>query len=393
MRREKDLLPVKPKSLQGFNPVQFQPDWRAQGRRTRVTFAEHTFRDVEKALYEKGVAKVQFMTAVDDSRKTLETLMAFPPGTAIARYLEPRLGEIKKAMEETQIELAEATDIRTNPGLSEHEKFAKLSHIFDGYTSEEIDVQIKDDLLEIAAQRETDFRPEIPVYAMTGDEAMQYLQRLLDHIQREVKKLKRTHFRKWPALKEGVFMPASEFKQWDEQVESVLPRQKYFGRNTAFDMDNLAERVILANAKILENLGEDPNTFAKSIPNLFEAKDWNTQKEILEERNDAKRSERRHKGSRRKRGLIEEQKGITKVDIFNMVKDAGKNAKQNQLMKPKKLKKRRTESRRSSSSASSASSSSSESSSDSPDEDAVVNLMYLMIKKNFSRQGRRRRKL
>ena len=392
MGREKDSLPVKPKSLQGFNPLQFQPDWKAQGRRTRITFAEHTFRDVEKALYEKGVAKVQFMTAVDDSRKTLETLIAFPPGTAIARYLEPRLEEIRKAMEDTQVELVEATDVRMNPGLSEQEKFAKLSQIFDGYTSEEIDVQIKDDLMEIAAQSETDFRPDIPVYSMTGDEAMQYLQRLLEHIQRKVKNLKSTHFRKWPVLKEGILMPASEFDQWDEQVESVLPRQKYFGRNTAFDMDNLADRVVLANAKILENLGEDPNTFAKNIPDLFEAKDWNTEKEIFEGKSDAKTSERSHKGLRKKRGLIKKQKEMAKVDVVDMVKEVEINKEKLRSIKQKRSKERRKKSKRSSSSDSFSSSSSSESSSDSPDEDAVVNLMYLMIKKNFSRQRRKRGK-
>ena len=37
----------------------------------RMTFAEKIYSDVEKALYEKGVTKVQFLTAVDDTRKTL----------------------------------------------------------------------------------------------------------------------------------------------------------------------------------------------------------------------------------------------------------------------------------------------------------------------------------
>ena len=68
------------------------------GRQTRMTFAENIFGDMRKAPYEK----VQFLKALDDTRKTLETLMAFPPGTAIARYLELRLEDIKKAIEETQ---------------------------------------------------------------------------------------------------------------------------------------------------------------------------------------------------------------------------------------------------------------------------------------------------
>ena len=44
---------------------------------------------------------MQFLKAVDETIKTLDTLVAFPPWTAIARYLEPRLEEIKKDMEET----------------------------------------------------------------------------------------------------------------------------------------------------------------------------------------------------------------------------------------------------------------------------------------------------
>ena len=56
---------------------------------------------MEKALYEKGVTKLQFLKVVDETIKTQDTLVAFPPGTAIASYLKPRLEEIKKAMEET----------------------------------------------------------------------------------------------------------------------------------------------------------------------------------------------------------------------------------------------------------------------------------------------------
>ena len=96
--KEKNAIPNKPKSLQGFDRLLFNPDLKTQGRRTRMTFTENIFGDVEKALYEK----VQFLKALDDTRNTLETLVAFPPGRAIARYLEPRLEEIKKAIEETQ---------------------------------------------------------------------------------------------------------------------------------------------------------------------------------------------------------------------------------------------------------------------------------------------------
>ena len=89
-------------------------------------------------------------------------------------------------------------------------------------------------------------------------------------------------------------------------------------------MDNLTDRVILANAKILENLGEDPNTFAKKIPDLFEAKDWNYEKEILAGK---KRAANIKKGTKRKRCIIAE-KSVTamkhKEDMLDNVKEAEK---------------------------------------------------------------------
>ena len=62
-----------------------------------MTFAVNIFGDMEKALYKKGSTKVQVLTAMDDTSKTLETLVAFLSGTAITRYLEPKLEESKKA--------------------------------------------------------------------------------------------------------------------------------------------------------------------------------------------------------------------------------------------------------------------------------------------------------
>ena len=42
----------------------FNPDWETQGRQTRITFTENIFGDVVKALYKKGVTKVQFLKTV-----------------------------------------------------------------------------------------------------------------------------------------------------------------------------------------------------------------------------------------------------------------------------------------------------------------------------------------
>ena len=85
-------------------------------------------------------------------------------------------------------------------------------------------------------------------------------------------------------------------------------------------MDNLTDRVILANAKILENLGEDQNTFAKRIPDSFEVKDWNYEKEILDGK---KRAANIKQGPKRKRCIVAEKSGTAmkkKEDMLENVK-------------------------------------------------------------------------
>jgi len=40
----------------------------------------------------------------------------------------------------------------------------------------------------------------------------------------------------------------------------------YFGRNKSFGLDNQGERLTLALARLLTNMGEDANTFAMNTP-------------------------------------------------------------------------------------------------------------------------------
>ena len=81
---------------------------------------------------------------------------------------------------------------------------------------------------------------------------------------------------------EDALVKATEFGYWDEEVESVLLRQSYFGRNKAFGLDNQAERLTLGLAKLLMNHGiEDANTFAKSIPTQYENKNWESERKVL----------------------------------------------------------------------------------------------------------------
>ena len=55
-------------------------------------------------------------------------------------------------------------------------------------------------------------------------------------------------------LEDSSVIPATEFVLWDENVEEVLPWQKYFGRNKQFSLDNMTNRIKLALAKLLQNM-------------------------------------------------------------------------------------------------------------------------------------------
>ena len=71
MVNEFDLLPPKPKGLVVFDPTRFLPDWKKQGRRTRLQFAKDTYNNVDTALYEKGIARVMLAACVDDGHKVV----------------------------------------------------------------------------------------------------------------------------------------------------------------------------------------------------------------------------------------------------------------------------------------------------------------------------------
>jgi hypothetical protein len=86
MGREKDELPDAPPSLSNMDPTMFRPNWNAQGRRYRAGLARKNYDETMTSFYEKGVAKVNILAAVDDSRATLRVLVAAPPGIRAAEY-------------------------------------------------------------------------------------------------------------------------------------------------------------------------------------------------------------------------------------------------------------------------------------------------------------------
>ena len=286
MAKERDLLPVKPTSLQNFNAFNFHPDWNGAGRRYRTTWAENTFEQVEEATYNKGVVKVVLTACVDDQRRLLDVLQAFPPGTPIAAFFEEHEETIKRLMKESQMMFTNACLDYKNPSLKIEDKLKTLRNTFNAtdLDNDMIDTDFQKQLerTETASKEIKLDKPKIPVYAMQAVEAQHYFQTVMDFVQKEKLKVKRKEFRKWPMEQEGRMLRATEFVFWNDLVESVLPRQSYFGRNKGFKLDNQAARLTLALAKLLENLGvEDPNTFAVSIPPGYEDRDWNRERDIL----------------------------------------------------------------------------------------------------------------
>ena len=112
-------------------------------------------------------------------------------------------------------------------------------------------------------------------------------------------------------LDNGSIIPASCFDLWDEEVEEVLPRQEYFGRNKSFGLDNMVERLTLGLAKLLMNMGQNPNTFAQSIPVDYKEREWEDLKKSLETHESVKTV--KSKLTKRKKVDIEKEIELNKL--------------------------------------------------------------------------------
>ena len=306
MVNEIELLPEKPKGLRSFDPTRFFPDWNKQGRRTRLKVANDTFTDVETALYNKGFARACITLAVDDARKVrlsckvspsssssswssspslspalsssrvftnstllinliqgLRLLWAAPPGTPMEKFLKDHETEIEEAMNASQMQINSAVRISEADHLSLPQKLDKMRAEFGAEAPSREETELDIEILRKGAA--TDCvkdvpTPPFPVYLLNIGESQLYLQDLMDFIVKNVLKVKMTSFRKWPQVQEGgVKIEATNFPLWDSEVESVLPRQSYYGRNKSCGLGGLGERLNLAVAKLLINLGKDPN--------------------------------------------------------------------------------------------------------------------------------------
>ena len=69
-------------------------------------------------------------------------------------------------------------------------------------------------------------KPNWPVHSLNVAESQQYLQDLLNYIVKSHLKLKQAEFKKWlKILEDGTKVPATTLDLWEEEVETVLPRQ------------------------------------------------------------------------------------------------------------------------------------------------------------------------
>lgn len=203
MVKEHDELPAKPKCLMNMDPTKFHPDWAKQGRRTRRFLAKKTFEDVEDAFYKKGIARVEILAAVDDSRKVLSVLCSAPPGTPIADFLDFHKIEIEDRMKKSQLMISDGCKIFETATMDIQSKFEALREKFKAEkpTREEVEQDIVGIRENAKTLEDPEMpRPRVPVFSLIAAEAQMYMQELMDYIVKHVLKLKKNDFRRWPQV-------------------------------------------------------------------------------------------------------------------------------------------------------------------------------------------------
>ena len=186
-------------------------------------------------------------------------MTAAPPGTPIARFMEENREKLEEAMIETQMMINNAVKTADADHISLTGKFDQLRAQFgaEAPSFEETEADIEALRTKNKEGKEEEIpKPLWPVYLLNVAEAQLYLQDLLDYIVKNILKVKTTDFRRWPKISEDGLIPATTFDLWDEEVESVLPRQSYYGRNRSCQLNGLGERLTLGLAKLLMNLNQ-----------------------------------------------------------------------------------------------------------------------------------------
>ena len=106
---------------------------------------------------------------------------------------------------------------------------------------------------------------------------------------------------KWPKLVDGVVTELpTKLPEFDEVVEKILPSYSYIPQKK-FNLGNLHWRLKLVCAYLLMQKNQDPNTYAKSVPDNYEGKNF-TVDDLRSFSDDVKESAKEHDKKVKRKG-------------------------------------------------------------------------------------------
>ena len=115
-------------------------------------------------------------------------------------------------------------------------------------------------------------KPDKPVFAMNSKEMDSYFGQLKSSLAiRDGVKI----VRKWAKKDGDQILEPTKLPAFDDFVESVLPSKEYFGSSKKFERGKLHWRMQLVSAYLLTKNDCDYNTYAKTVPTDYVAKNWN----------------------------------------------------------------------------------------------------------------------
>ena len=117
--------------------------------------------------------------------------------------MEYHKDEIKEGMRKYQLVISDTCSINKTGTIDLKQKFETLWNKFkaDKPSREELEQDIADFREKSSDNVAQELpKPRVPVFCMVGSEAQLYMQELLDYVVKNILKLKKTEFRKWPQV-------------------------------------------------------------------------------------------------------------------------------------------------------------------------------------------------
>ena len=173
------------------------------GQEDKEVPGKENVKDVEDAFYKKGIVRVEILAAVDDSRKVLDVLCSAPPGTPIAEFMDYHKKEIEDRVKKSQLMISDGCKIFEAGTMDYQSKFEALREKFNAEKPTRDEVE--DDIVGMREKAKSvgEFempKLRVPVYCLVASEAQIYMQEFMDFIVKQILKLKKTDFRKWPQV-------------------------------------------------------------------------------------------------------------------------------------------------------------------------------------------------